>query len=291
MAPNRSNRPILPEKCPFCPGSSEIDPSQSVQIIPNRFPPYTKEGHTRASEFSMPAYGVSEIVVESLDHDSDFASFSIEHALKVVRLVLDRMRSLEEDPRIEYVHFFRNRGRSGGVSITHPHSQIYALPFVPPRLAKESEHLSGKTCALCNSERLPGHAERVVYARGLSYVQVPYAPRTPYEMLVQSVHVRSLWGLREEDLRDFVVALMVALRLLDAVLGADTAYTMTIHNAPKRSEDFHAHAEIIPVITDRRRVRFSRGFERSANSYLIDSLPEERAGELRRHLGLVGLES
>lgn len=289
VAPNRSNRPVLPEKCPFCPGSSEIDPAKRIQIIPNRFPPFTRDGYTEGSACSMPAYGVSEIVVESLDHESDFSDFELEHAVEVVALALERMRELESDPHIKYVHFFRNRGRSGGVSITHPHSQIFAIPFVPPRLAKESERLAAHSCPLCTPEKLPGHAERLVYARGRALAYVPYAPRTPYEMLLHSVHVRSLWELGGGDLKDLVQALLVSLRLLDATLGADTTYTMTIHNSPKEAKDFHAHIEVIPVITDRRRVRFSRGFERSANSYLLDSLPEERARELRLNLERVGL--
>jgi len=233
----------------------------------------------------MPAYGVSEIVVESLDHNSDFSDFKLTHALEVLMLALERMRSLEDDPTIKYVHFFRNRGRSGGgVSITHPHSQIFALPFVPPRISKEVEHLVGRLCALCNTHNLPHHSERIVFANGSALAYVPYAPRTPYEITVQASHVRSLWRLAAEDLKDFAAVLLVALRLLDEVLGADTAYTMTLHNAPKDAQDFHAHAEIIPVITDRRRVRFSRGFERSAGSYLVDSLPEDKAQELRQQL-------
>lgn len=284
MAPNRSSRPVLPEKCPFCPGSSEIDPSKQAQIIPNRFPPFSRDASGATSGLSMPAYGVSEILVETLDHNTDFSGFSLEHAISVVKLALERMRTLEEDPGIRYVHFFRNRGRSGGVTITHPHSQIFGIPFVPPRLAKEVERLRGKGCPLCGPERFPGHNDRLVYSKGQASVYVPYAPRTPYEMLVHGAHVRSLWLLAEKDLRDLVEALLVALRLLDATLGEETTCTMTIHNAPKAADDFHAHIEIIPVITDRRRVRFSRGFERSAGSYLLDSLPEERAGELRQNL-------
>jgi len=284
IAPNRSSRPVLPDNCPFCPGSSEIDSSLDVQIIPNRFPPYTLSAGGGTPPFSIPAYGVSEIVVESLNHNTDFSEFGLDHALKVVRTTLERMRQLQEDPKIKYVHFFRNRGRSGGVSITHPHSQIFALPFVPPRIAKETEHLNGHRCALCKANTLPGHAERVVLSRGEVVVYVPYAPRTPYELIIQPTHTRYLWDLGSAQSVDLVYALLLALKLLDRTLGDETVYTLTFHNSPKEAEDFHAHVELIPVITDRRRVRFSRGLERSSGSYLLDTLPEDKAHELRTNL-------
>ncbi|MEM0271253.1 MAG: hypothetical protein QW514_01735 [Thermoprotei archaeon] len=284
VAPNRSNRPVLPEKCPFCPGSSEIDPSLDVQIIQNRFPPYTPVSSGGTPPFSVPAYGVSEIVVESLDHNSDFSEFNLGHALKVVRVTLDRMRHLQEEPGIKYVHFFRNRGRSGSVSITHPHSQILALPFVPPRLAKEAERLNTQTCALCGVDKLPSYNKRVVFSRNGAIMYVPYAPRTPYEIMIQTKHTRNLWDLDSSSITDLVYVLLLALKLLDRTLGDETAYTLTFHNSPRGAQDFHAHIELIPVITDRRRVRFSRGLERSSGSYLLDALPEDKAQELKANL-------
>ncbi len=285
VAPNRSLRPVLPDKCPFCPGSSEIDPTLDVQVIPNRFPPYTMSASGATTVYSMPAYGASEIVVESHDHNADFSEFSLMHASKVIRTALDRMRLLQQDPKIKHVLFFRNRGRLGGVSIGHPHSQIYALPFVPPRIAKETERLQGKDCALCNVGVLPGHTERLVYQKNGVLVYVPYAPRTPYELFIHTTtHIRNLWELDSQRLEDVVGCLLVSLRLLDYTLGPETTYTLTIHNSPKDESDFHAHIEVIPVITDRRRVRFSRGFERSAGGYLLDTLPEDKARELRANL-------
>lgn len=282
IAPARSNRPVSPNACPFCPTSPEIDPSKSVQIVPNKYPSLTLNAPILVSDYWRTAHGVSEIIVETLRHDADFAYIPLDEAVKIFEVALNRLRELASRPEIEYVHFFRNRGKTLGVSIAHPHSQIYALPFTPPRLKQEAKVFQeNDECVLCTQLSLKNFEDRLVYRVGEAHSYVPYAPKIPYEFHIQTVHTESLWYLKPEQLSDTVSVLQTTLRVLDLLLGLDTAYTFAVHNSPKNSSKFHAHIEVIPFITDRRRVRFSTGLERTTGACVFDGLPEERAKELR----------
>jgi UDPglucose--hexose-1-phosphate uridylyltransferase len=286
IAPNRSNRPVSPSSCPFCPTSPEVDPSKRVQIVPNRYPSLSMEAPVLVSDYWRTAHGVSEIVVETLEHNADFAYLPLDVAVEIFQVALNRLRELASKPEIEYVHFFRNRGKTLGVSIAHPHSQIYALPFTPPRLRREAKVFQENSdCVLCTQLSLKNFGDRLIYRMGEARSYVPYAPKIPYEFHIQTTHTESLWSLGTQELRDVVNVLQSTLKVLDLLLGSDAAYTFAVHNSPKNSSKFHAHIEVIPFITDRKLVRFSTGLERTTGACVLDGLPEERARELRAVLG------
>ncbi len=279
VAPNRASRPVSPEMCPFCPGAPEIDARKEVQILRNRYPPLSLDVSPAKGVDSAPARGVSEIVIESRKHDDDLAYMSEDQALIVFDVALSRMRELSEKEGVEYVHFFRNRGGKQGVTVSHPHSQVYALPFVPKRLQLEQRAFRSKACPVCSVELTA--SARCVFSDVNATAYVPYAPRWPYEVHVVSSHTPELWEISEKELSSFVRAIRFSMLTIDRLFGPLTPVTLTLHNSPKPRANFHAHAELIPAFTDRSRVRFSTGLERSADTHLLDLLPEEMAATLR----------
>ncbi|MEM3670412.1 MAG: hypothetical protein QW767_01520 [Thermoprotei archaeon] len=282
VAPNRDRRPIQPSRCPFCVGSDEIDPSKQVQIVPNRYAALSPNPDRASGQQFRSAFGFNEIVVESLNHDADFCNLPLSQAEAVLKVVLERIDSLYAKDGIRYVHFFRNRGKEIGVTISHPHSQIYAMPFVPPRIKTERKVFETfRPCVLCRQSRYADKSGRLVLREGSAIAYVPFAPRWPYEVHIQSDHVLSFGQLESSKLREVVHLLQSVLNSIDTVLGKGTAYTFSLHSAPKGCKQFHAHFEVAPVVYDRTRVRFTAGVERGTGTPVLDRSPEERARELR----------
>lgn len=269
VAPNRAKRPVDPGNCPFCLPSPEIDPALGPQVVRNMYPALSPE--------FPEARGYSEILIESLRHDTDIHLMPEGELLRAFDTGHRRMRELFGMEGIEYVHLFRNRPKRGG-TLSHPHSQIYALPFVPAIVRREAERFSG-SCPLC-TDPAPHHAERVVASSETVAVLLPYAPRAPYEVHVYPPHARTLWAIDAAVLRDTLSAIRRVILALDSVFG-ETAYTLCEHNAPKDTRDFHAHFELIPQFHSQRQVRFSTGLEHSSGVYLLDASVEDMANVLR----------
>jgi len=138
FAPDRAERPRWNSAvCPFCPGHEDETPPEvartgdpwRVRVFPNKFP-FVKH---------------HEVIVEAREHDATFAT--IAHAPEVVAMYVERYRALR---RFGTVALFKNHGVMAGASLPHPHSQIAALPFVPPRIAREAEAFRrAPECPLC----------------------------------------------------------------------------------------------------------------------------------------------
>jgi UDPglucose--hexose-1-phosphate uridylyltransferase len=200
-------------------------------------------------------------------------------------------RELENQEGIEYVFQFENRGKSIGVSLNHPHAQVYALPFVPPRIQREvaqfkkSREDDGE-CLVCHAIEHEGKSEERIINESENFVTlIPYGARLPYEVHVYpKKHVASLDGL-EEDLEEFGLILSDVVKRYAAVFE-ETAYVMAFHAAPRDLDKslWHFHVEFYPPWRSKSRVKYRAGVELGAWTYTNDSSPEEKAKELREAL-------
>jgi UDPglucose--hexose-1-phosphate uridylyltransferase len=163
VAAHRAVRPWRPgdkEKtsCPFCPGAPELKDLDSwdVVVLSNKYPalvpdPGLPGQYKHPLYVSKEARNVSEVVIETPMHEGDFHTLSLLHVLKVMRVFKEEFEKLSRLEYVEYVALFRNKGKEIGVSLSHPHSQVYALPFIPPRVVteiKSFEEYFRKTWAL-----------------------------------------------------------------------------------------------------------------------------------------------
>src|SRR5262245_52959441 len=150
-------QPTASAECPFCPGRESMTPPEvlafrggpadggvqawSVRVVPNRFPALRIEGalDKRAEGLydMMRGIGAHEVVIESPDHDSDPARYGPQQMVEVISAYRDRTIDLLRDARFRYVLVFKNHGAAAGATLSHPHSQIIALPVVPGRLESE----------------------------------------------------------------------------------------------------------------------------------------------------------
>ncbi len=162
VAGDRHLRPTMPEGCPFCPGGAEELESFAVAAFDNRFPALVADpGPQQSAAFPAarrPARGAAEVIVYSPVHEGRFATLSPDAVLRLVQVWADRERLAFGDPEVEFVFPFENRGEDAGNTLSHPHGQLFAFPFLPPRVQdkldaarsfRERHHDCLMCCSIC----------------------------------------------------------------------------------------------------------------------------------------------
>jgi UDPglucose--hexose-1-phosphate uridylyltransferase len=295
--PDRARRPFQEQdhECPFCPGGEETLGDWDVLTIDNKF------AALRPSDIPLdldsdiiigaPAHGYCKLIIESRQHDEQIEDMSIDHLQKVFIEYARVFKELDQKQGIEYVYQFENRGKSIGVSLNHPHAQVYALPFVPPRIQKEAQQFVSYRerfgdCLICeNIENEFKSRERVVHESDNFVTLVPYGARLPYEVHVYpKQHVGTLEELLG-DISEFSQVIQDVIKRY-AVVFEEIAYVMAFHARPSGSkyQDWHFHVEFYPPWRDSKRLKFLAGVETGIWTFTNDSSPEEKAKELREAL-------
>jgi UDPglucose--hexose-1-phosphate uridylyltransferase len=297
IASHRQGRTYHPpvDQCPLCPTTgdrlSEIpDSSYDVVVFENRFPSLAGDS------------GRCEVVCFTSDHDASFASLTEEQAALVLDAWTDRTSELSHLPSVEQVFCFENRGEEIGVTLGHPHGQIYAYPFTTPRtalmlrsLATHKEATGGENLFDAVLEReLAG--ERVVLEGEHWAAFVPYAAHWPYEVhLYPKRRVPDLLGLDEAARTEFPKVYLELLRRFDRIFGEGelpTPYISAWHQAPFGTleefegvsrDDFALHLELFTIRRTSGKLKFLAGSE-SGMSVFINDVPPERAAERLREV-------
>ncbi|MEV5953631.1 galactose-1-phosphate uridylyltransferase [Streptomyces sp. NPDC051987] len=297
IASHRQGRTYHPpaDQCPLCPTQgdrlSEIpDSSYDVVVFENRFPSLAGDS------------GRCEVVCFTSDHDASFASLTEEQARLVLDAWTDRTSELSHLPSVEQVFCFENRGEEIGVTLGHPHGQIYAYPFTTPRtalmlrsLAAHKEATGGENLFDAVLEReLAG--ERVVLEGEHWVAFVPYAAHWPYEVhLYPKRRVPDLLGLDEAARSEFPQVYLELLRRFDRIFGEGeppTPYIAAWHQAPFGTleefegvsrDDFALHLELFTIRRTSGKLKFLAGSE-SGMSVFINDVPPERAAERLREV-------
>ncbi|MFF0673961.1 galactose-1-phosphate uridylyltransferase [Streptomyces tendae] len=295
IASHRQGRTYHPpaDQCPLCPSDgerlSEIpDSSYDVVVFENRFPSLAGDS------------GRCEVVCFTSDHDASFADLSEEQARLVLDAWTDRTSELSHLPSVEQVFCFENRGAEIGVTLGHPHGQIYAYPFTTPRTALMLRSLAAHKDATGGEnlfdagldEELAG--ERVVLESEEWVAFVPYAAHWPYEVhLYPKRRVPDLLGLDEAARTEFPKVYLELLRRFDRIFGETeppTPYISAWHQAPfgqleefegVQRDDFALHLELFTIRRTSGKLKFLAGSESGMNVFINDVPPERAAERLR----------
>ncbi|MGC9071823.1 MAG: galactose-1-phosphate uridylyltransferase [Acidilobus sp.] len=281
--------------CPFCPGAEETGYGWDVLDLPNRFATLSHDAEAVVSEGPLlrraQAYGFAGVIVETPQHDvKDLDELSLDHLTKVLSLWRSITEREAKDRRVMYLLIFRNKGEEIGVSLTHPHGQYFALPFVPlkPRLMLERTRAymrrTGR-CLVCDlaAEELRG-GQRVIYRNDGFASVVPFFASWPFETHVYPLrHVQYITQLSDKELRLMADALRATLASLNALFERQMPYTLALFQAPFRGSwgHFHMHLQIYPALRDRDRLKYAAGFETATWDFTYDGVPEENAAMLR----------
>jgi UDPglucose--hexose-1-phosphate uridylyltransferase len=269
-------------------GSPADGPGWQLRVVPNQVPALRVEAGTVGAEDGLlrhrPGLGAHEVVVESPHHDRSWFTMSADELGLVFRAWRSRMADLRHDARLRAAMAFKNHGAEAGVRLVHPHSQVMAMPLVPPHLAQEVDaarrhHVATGRCLMCDlvaQERASGL--RVVADRGTEVLLAPYASRVPFETwIVPTGH----GGRFDEAPDDVVDALAAAVRHLLDRMAAELeapAFNAVLHSAPFDEPGggvFHWHLEVLP------RVLRAGGFDLGSGVPVNPVAPEKAARVLR----------
>jgi UDPglucose--hexose-1-phosphate uridylyltransferase len=284
---HRQDRTFLPsrEHCPLCPtrpGHAETEipfPSFEIAVFENRFPAF------------QPPQGAAEVVVYTDRHDDSFATLAAERAEALMWVWRERYEQLGAREDVEYVLIFENRGVEVGVTLHHPHGQIYGYPFLPPvprlELAADARLGGCAPCLLLAGELEDGR--RVVYENDGVVAYIPYAARWPYEVHVTvRAHRPSLLDCEAQELRMLAEGLQAVTRGYDALFARPFPYVMVVHQAPTTTPPpslpvggGHLHVEFYPPLRTAEKLKYLAGSEQGGGTFISDVLPEESAGKLR----------
>jgi UDPglucose--hexose-1-phosphate uridylyltransferase len=286
--PTREHCPLDPTR-PGAPPTEIPFPSFEIAVFDNRFP-----------AFEAPL-GAAEVVVYTDEHDGSFATLSPERAEALMWVWRHRYAELGAREDIAYVMIFENRGVEVGVTLHHPHGQIYGFPFVPPvaKLERAADARLGgcATCALM--EREIDEGSRILIETDDVVAYIPFAGRWAYEThVVMRCHRASLLLCEPHELRTLARALQSIVSGFDALFKRPFPYVMVVHQAPtggtsdggpsagtgREGADGvqgHLHVEFYPPLRTADKLKYLAGAEQGAGTFISDTLPEESAAALR----------
>ncbi len=267
-----------------------------VIVLPNKFPALTinapQPTHGATGLFkARRAVGVCEVVVETPSHEGDLCDLPLNHMKKVIDVFTEEYQRLGSLEFVKYVAEFRNKGKEIGVSLTHPHSQIYALPFIPPRIRCELKSFRNYMrkrgrCLLCDIIDLEYREKvRLIYENKHFVILLPYFAMWPYEVhIYPKRHVQALPDLNDEERLHLADALRVVTAMYNTLFDRDLPYMMVIHQKPTDGKDYsyyHMHIEFYQPYRDRDKLKYAAGIEWGYWTFTYDGVPEQKARELR----------
>lgn len=297
IAGNRQSRPQMPKDyCPFCPSFGNV-PEYEVLKYDNDFPALSQnppEPDDVANDFFKvrPSYGKCEVILYAPGHTTAVPELSDSHMKKLVDLWCERFTDLSSDEKIKYVFPFENRGDVVGVTMPHPHGQIYGYSVIPKKLQLETEAAReyyeehGK-CLFCDMLEHEVEAEkRIIFRNEHFTVFLPFYCEYPYGVYIMSnAHKQYITDFTEEERMSLGLTIRDVVGMLDSLFDYKFPYMMCMHNAPVNSgdfsKDFHFHIEFFPPMRSADKQKFNASSETGAWACCNPTCPEETSKELR----------
>ncbi|MFZ4108126.1 MAG: galactose-1-phosphate uridylyltransferase [Candidatus Planktophila sp.] len=304
MAAHRQGRIFLPPKelCPLCPTTGELltevpESDFEVVVFDNRSPSLRPP----SGDWALPdqvgpdtdlgtAAGKCEVICFTADHGKSFKDLTAKRVRILLEAWIDRTEELSRETFIEHIAPFENRGEEIGVTLSHPHGQIYAYSYLPPRVekmlaaAKKYKESNGKVLFDEVVAREIREDERIIARNDRWIAFVPYASRYPFEIHVAPLNsVADLTGLTDADREAFPEIALEVMKRLDGVFGIEMAYIAAWHQAPVRTgrDVLRLHWQITSVRRAPGKLKYLAGSESAMGAFIMDMRPEQSAAQLR----------
>jgi UDPglucose--hexose-1-phosphate uridylyltransferase len=240
------------------------------------------------------AKGSCEVILYTQKHDSSLANLQVDHIGAVIELWAERFKELGDNSNIKYVFIFENKGRETGTTLDHPHGQIYAFPFIPPRIRSELSSsrrywLQNKACLFCRViEQEKADAIRIVCENESFLCFLPFFAHWPYGVHVYPKrHVQALTDLTRKEKEGFARILKDILTRFDGLFKMSFPYMMVLHQRPtdgKLYPHYHFHVEFYPPYREKDKIKYFASVENGAGTTTFDYSPEGKAKELRESI-------
>ena len=300
--------------CPMCPGNEHMTPPAVlvyrnvhgqivkekdqngfrykdwlVRCVPNLYPAFappkveTDEGKILKNGVFSLAVGHHEVLIESPAHDAHPANAELSQLVNVVNAYVDRLQEFVEKPYVRYVSVFRNHGQQAGASLSHAHSQLIAMPFVPSTVNAEIRASAAfwrknRKCVFCDLIEKESKGPRFVEENSEFVAIAPYASENPMEFwIVPRKHAINPLSLNRTETEAFAEILKSTLKALKSLVN-DPPYNYGMHLAINRKarDCYHWHLEVLPKLS------IWAGFEKSTGVFINTIPPETAAAELRK---------
>jgi len=301
-ATHRQDRTFLPPAdlnplAPTKPGTFPTEiPLESYDIVvfENKFPslqtPASKPVIDSTALIPVrPSEGKCEVICYSQDPEKTFATLPFGQVRKLTRVWKDRFVQLGNLEEIEYVFIFENKGKEIGVTLTHPHGQIYGYPFIPPiplqELRQEKLYFDKNSVPMMSAIIEEAHANHRIIWENCEFVAfVPSFARYPFEVYVTcKKHLSSMAKMSSSQLDELAEILLVVTKKYDGIFGFSFPYIMSMHQEPSIAGYNFAwfHVEFYPPYRAANKLKYLAGSEAGAGAFINDTLPEESAATLR----------
>lgn len=305
VAAARQNRAFLPpaHQCPLCPSTpenlSEIPDQFDVAVFENKSPSFgpvlaqhDDENYAVEPKLALGAtrdsIGRCEVVVFSSQHTGSLAELPVSRVKTVIDAWTDRTEHLMTLPGVRQVFPFENRGQEIGVTLHHPHGQIYCYPYVTPRTTKLLQSIEKFGPDLFEQTlKFEQSSERVLIASENFTAYVPFAARWPIEVhLLPHRHVNDFTQLTDAERAELASVYSRMLKALDALYETPTPYISAWHQAPRVTGGQNVRLQL--QITSPRRaadkLKYLAGSESAMGAFIADLAPEVIAGMIREVL-------
>ena len=309
VASNRQNRPDMPKDwCPFCPGKGKNVPEKyEVFEYDNDYPalsqdppqPQTPYGPGASDIYKVaPSYGKCEVILFSPEHEGRLCDLSVPHIRMIVDLWTERFIDISSDKNIKYVFIFENRGAMVGVTMPHPHGQIYGYSVLPKKMelelssARDFKNENGR-CLFCRiNEEEKNFGERVVYENDSFICYIPFFEDYAYGTYISSKsHKQTIAQFDDKEKDDLADMIKNVTGAYDSLFPnvPRFPYMMCMHNAPVNlgseagdlSDYYHWHIEFYPTMRDDHRQQFMASSETGVWAHCNPTAPEAKAAEIR----------
>lgn len=287
VATNRQHRPHLPKDyCPFCPNHNTALPSYEVLAYNNDFPVMslqTTEGAPNPSgqliQRAEPV-GKCEVILYSPEHNKTIYQLPDEHVLKIVELWASRFVELQKDKRIKYIFEFENRGEEVGVTMHHPHGQLYAYSFVPHKIETELRNckqyfeMHGRNLFADLNQSEKEHNKRLVYENDNFIAYIPYFTDYPFGVFVVNKSLKgNITQFTPTEKKDLAQMLKKITAGFDKIYNREFPYMMCFHQTPVNTNKYAGaekyygfHIEFYPPLRAKDKVKWYAGSEMGAGA-------------------------
>jgi len=293
------------EKCPFCKGKEDKTPPEIfayrevgtapntpgwwVRVIPNQFPALSKENDNdrkRVNDVlvSMKGNGIHDVIIESPDHNQMMAMMDQKQVEEIFFAYRQRYIELSELPEYESIILFKNHGAGAGTSLSHPHSQIVAMPITPMMMRRKIQageeyfDQNGK-CLYCHLIEIEKEQkERIVMESDNFIVFEFFSSNVPFDtVVIPKWHSSSFENITANQCRELAGVIRLTLKKLYTALN-NPDFNMVLYASPTHEKDleyYHWHIKIFPRISN------VAGFEMGSGVYINTVIPEAAAKYLR----------
>ncbi|MCB9033481.1 MAG: galactose-1-phosphate uridylyltransferase [Chitinophagales bacterium] len=317
VAANRQNRPNLPKDwCPFCPGQDKKVPNHyDVFNYPNDFPvlsnldaPAMFDVDNESDLYQKKnAIGGSEVILYTSKHEEQFYNLLDEHVLKLIDLWIERFNFYKKYDEVKYVFLFENKGEAVGVTMHHPHGQLYAYPFIPLKIKTElinakkyyEKHHVNLFDEILNEELK--NNQRIIFENDTFVMYLPFFTDYPYGVFIQSKKDKLyISDFNNNEQKDLVEVLKNTTGMFDSLFDKSFPYMMCMHQGAINDEEFtetqqrqfyRFHIEFYPPLRNENTIKYYASSEMGAWAAANTRAVEDTAVELKNALNKYQLSS